>query len=93
MYAVALAGGQKSEHSLDLREFAQMLQGADTARNITVNIVTDRDETGEHFYKTVATSLYKAGFDPNKLFKWQEWHESLKDVGEHLQRLAEQPNG
>ena len=93
VYAVALAGGQKSEHSLDLREFAQMLQGADTARNITVNIVTDRDETGEHFYKTVATSLYKAGFDPNKLYKWQEWHESLKDVGEHLQKLAEQPNG
>lgn len=88
--AIALVGGQKNEHSLVLRELAEAIKNHKEA---TVNIVTDRDETGNTFYNAVATTLYKTGFNPDNLIKWQEWHETLKDVGEHLQRLAEQPNG
>ena len=90
MQAIALVGGQKNEHSLVLRELAEAIKNHKEA---TVNIVTDRDETGNTFYNAVATTLYKTGFNPDNLIKWQEWHETLKDVGEHLQRLAGQPNG
>ena len=89
--AIALVGGQKNEHSLVLRELAEAIKNID--KGATINIITDRDKTGDTFYNAVATTLYKAGFNPNNLIKWQEWHESLKDVGEHLQKLAEQPNG
>lgn len=88
--AIALVGGQKNEHSLVLRELVEAIK---EHKEATINIVTDRDKTGETFYEAVATALYKAGFNPDKLFKWQEWATSLKDVGEHLQKLAEQPNG
>lgn len=86
--AIALVGGQKNEHSLVLRELAEVVKDHKEA---TINIVTDRDETGETFFKAVATTLYKAGF--TEIYKWQEWATSLKDVGEHLEKLAEQPNG
>lgn len=86
--AIALVGGQKNEHSLVLRELAEAVKDHKEA---TVNIVTDRDDTGETFFKAVATTLYKVGF--REIYKWQEWATSLKDVGEHLQKLSEQPNG
>lgn len=88
--AIALVGGQKSEHSLVLRELAEAIKGID--KGATINIITDRDKTGDTFYNAVATTLYKVGFNPDKLIKWQEWNESLKDIGEHLQQLSEQPN-
>lgn len=84
---IALVGGQKNEHSLVLRELAEAVKDHKEA---TVNIVTDRDDTGETFFKAVATTLYKVGF--REIYKWQEWATNLKDVGEHLQKLAEQPN-
>lgn len=87
--AIALVGGQKNEHSLVLRELTEAIKSVD--KGATINIITDRDKTGDTFYNAVATTLYKAGFNPDKLIKWQEWDESLKDVGEHLQRLAQQP--
>ena len=86
--AIALVGGQKNEHSLVLRELAEAVKDHKEA---TVNIVTDREDTGETFYKAVATTLYKVGF--REIYKWQEWATSLKDVGEHLQKLSEQRNG
>lgn len=86
--AIALVGGQKNEHSLVLRELAEAVKDHKEA---TVNIVTDRDDTGDTFYNAVATTLYKVGF--REIYKWQEWATSLKDVGEHLQKLSEQPNG
>lgn len=86
--AIALVGGQKNEHSLILRELAEVVKDHKEA---TVNIVTDRDDTGDTFYNAVATTLYKVGF--REIYKWQEWATSLKDVGEHLQKLSEQQNG
>ena len=85
--AIALVGGQKNEHSLVLRELVEVVKNHKEA---TVNIVTDRDDTGETFYEAVATTLYKVGF--REIYKWQEWATSLKDVGEHLQKLTAQPN-
>ena len=87
--AIALVGGQKNERSLVVRELAEAIKDY---KDATINIVTDRDDTGDTFYNAIATALYKTGFNPDNLIKWQEWHETLKDVGEHLERLAEQPN-
>lgn len=89
-YAVALTGGQKSQHSLVVRELAHVLSGLDKAA--VINIVTDRDATGEVFFNAVASTLYKAGFNADNLIKWQEWHERCKDVGEHLQALNKPSN-
>lgn len=86
-YAVALTGGQKSQHSVVVRELTHVLSGLD--KQAVINIVTDRDATGEVFFNAVATTLYKAGFNADNLIKWQEWHEQFKDVGEHLQALSE----
>jgi DNA primase len=86
VYAVALTGGQKNQHSLVLRELTHVLNGLD--KQAVINIVTDRDKTGEAFFNAVASTLYKAGFNADKLIKWQEWHEQFKDVGEHLQALS-----
>lgn len=85
--AIALVGGQKNEHSLVLRELVEAVK---SHKEATINIVTDRDDTGETFYNAVATTLYKVGL--REIYKWQEWATSLKDVGEHLQKLSEQPN-
>lgn len=86
--AIALVGGQKTENSLTVRELTHILTALDKA--VEVNIVTDRDNTGEVFFNAVATALYKQGFNPKNLIKWQEWSKQAKDVGEHLQRLTEQ---
>jgi DNA primase len=88
VYAAALTGGQKSQHSRVVRELVHFLSGLD--KQAVINIVTDRDKTGEVFYNAVASSLYKAGFNANNLIKWQEWHGAYKDVGEHLQALNSQ---
>lgn len=88
--AIALVGGQKNEHSLILRELAEAIK---SHKDAIINIVTDRDKTGDTFYNAVATTLYKTGFNPDNLIKWQEWQETLKDVNEHLERLAEYTNG
>lgn len=90
VYAIALVGGQKTENSLTVRELTHIVGGFD--KSVVVNIVTDRDKTGDVFYNAVATALYKQGLNPKNLIKWQEWHESIKDVGEHLQKLTEQAN-
>ena len=89
-YAVALVGGQKSQHSLVLRELTHFLSSLD--KQAVINIVTDRDATGEVFFNAVASTLYKVGFNADNLIKWQEWHEQFKDVGEHLQALARASN-
>lgn len=89
-YAVALTGGQKSQHSLVVRELTHFLSGLD--KQAVINIVTDRDATGEVFYNAVASTLYKAGFNAKGLIKWQEWHERCKDAGEHLQMLKQASN-
>lgn len=86
VYAVALVGGQKNQHSLVLRELTHVLSGLD--KQAVINIVTDRDKTGEAFFNAVASTLYKAGFNADNLIKWQEWHEGFKDVGEHLQAIS-----
>ena len=90
VYAVALVGGQKNQHSLVLRELTHVLSSID--KQAVINIVTDRDKTGEAFFNAVASTLYKAGFNADNLIKWQEWHEGFKDVGEHLQALARASN-
>lgn len=86
VYAVALTGGQKNQHSLVLRELTHVLSSID--KQAVINIVTDRDKTGEAFFNAVASTLYKAGFNADNLIKWQEWHEGFKDVGEHLQAIS-----
>ena len=90
VHAIALVGGQKNQHSLVVRELIKFLDGLD--KQATVNIVTDRDKTGDDFYNALASTLYKAGFNPNKLIKWQEWPERYKDPGDLLQALKRANN-
>ncbi len=87
--AIALVGGQKSEYSLVVRELAYILKLV--KKDTIINIVTDRDKTGDVFFNAVATVLYKAGFNPNNLIKWQQWDKQVKDIGEHLQNIK-RPN-
>ena len=89
-FAIALVGGQKNQHSLVVRELIQFLDGLD--KQATINIVTDRDATGDKFYNALASTLYKAGFNPDKLLKWQEWPERYKDPGDYLQATINKPN-
>lgn len=83
-YAVALPGGRKNSNSLVVRELVKVLKKAGT--DATIYIVTDRDETGEEFCSAVSGALYEAGF--TEIYKWQEWDEDIKDIGEYLMRIA-----
>ncbi len=83
-YAVALPGGRKSSGSLVVRELIKVLKKAGTSA--VVHIVTDRDKTGEEFCNAISGALYEAGF--TKIYRWQEWDEDIKDIGEHLMRIA-----
>lgn len=83
-YAVALVGASKNPESLVVRELVKILKKAGTSS--TINIVTDRDDAGESFCGVVGNVLQEAGF--TEVYKWQEWDESIKDIGEHLIRLA-----
>ncbi len=83
-YAVALVGASKNPESLVVRELVKVLKKAGTSS--TVNIVTDRDDAGENFCSVIGNVLQEAGF--TEVYKWQEWDASIKDIGEHLMRLA-----
>lgn len=83
-YAVALVGASKNPESLVVRELVKVLKKAGTSS--TINIVTDRDDAGENFCNVIGNVLQEAGF--TEVYKWQEWDESIKDIGEHLMRLV-----
>lgn len=99
VYSVSLSGGQKNPESLlvlELAEAVKCMKGED----VNINIITDRDPTGETFFNAVATALYRVGFNEKRLVKWQRWDKRAKDPNEHLQmyvrqknRTTEQPNG
>lgn len=83
-YVVALVGASKNSESLVVRELVKVLKKA--GMSSTINIVTDRDDAGENFCSVVGNVLQEAGF--TEVYKWQEWDESIKDIGEHLMRFA-----
>lgn len=83
-YAVALVGASKNPESLVVRELVKVLKKAGT--NSTINIVTDRDDAGENFCSVIGNVLQETGL--TEVYKWQEWDASIKDIGEHLMRLA-----
>ena len=83
-YAVALVGASKNPESLVVRELVRVLKKAGTSS--TINIVTDRDDAGENFCSVIGNVLQEAGF--TEVYKWQEWDEHIKDIGEHLMRFA-----
>lgn len=91
--ALALVGGQKHIDSLVVRELAHLITNG-LSPKIEVNIVADRDTTGEVFFKSVADALYIAGVPSNNLNKYQS-DEQYKDVAEQVRAMkaTERANG
>jgi DNA primase len=91
--AVALVGGQKHPDSLVVRELAHLITNGLTPK-IQVNIVADRDATGDSFFANVAKALYLAGIPSDNIEKYQSDPE-YKDVAEQLRanKATELPNG
>lgn len=58
--AIALVGGQKHPDSLVVRELAHLITNG-LSPSIEINIVADRDTTGDSFFTNVAKALYLAG--------------------------------
>lgn len=91
--ALALVGGQKHIDSLVVRELAHLITYG-LSPKIEVNIVADRDTTGEVFFKSVADALYIAGVPANNLNKYQS-DEQYKDIADQVKAIkaTERANG
>ena len=91
--ALALVGGQKHLDSLVVRELAHLITNG-LSPKIQVNIVADRDTTGEVFFKSVADALYLAGVPANNLNKYQS-DEQYKDIADQVKAIktTERANG
>lgn len=91
--ALALVGGQKKPESLVVRELAHLItKGLNPS--IEINIVADRDTTGDSFFTNVAKALYLAGVPSHNLNKYQS-EEQYKDIGEQVRAIkaTERANG
>jgi hypothetical protein len=83
--ALALVGGQKHIDSLVVRELAHLItEGLST--KIEINIVADRDNTGEAFFKSIADALFIAGVPSDNLNKYQS-DEQYKDIAEQVKSI------
>lgn len=91
--ALALVGGQKHLDSLVVRELAHLITNG-LSPKVQVNIVADRDTTGEVFFKSVADALYLAGVPSDNLNKYQS-DEQYKDIADQVKanKTTELPNG
>ena len=85
--AIALVGGQKHPDSLTVRETTHLVTKGLSPR-IQVNIVADRDTTGEQFFESVAKALYIAGVPSDRIEKYQS-HPDYKDIGEQLKKRGQ----
>jgi DNA primase len=91
--AVALVGGQKHPESLVVRELAHLITNG-LSPKIQLNIVADRDATGDSFFTNVAKALYLAGVPSDNLNKYQS-DEQYKDIAEQVRAIkaTERANG
>ena len=91
--ALALVGGQKHPDSLVVRELAHLITNG-LSPKIEINIVADRDTTGDSFFTNVAKALYLAGVPSDNLNKYQS-DEQYKDIAEQVRALKapERANG
>jgi len=91
--ALALVGGQKHPDSLVVRELAHLITDG-LSPKIEINIVADRDATGDTFFNAVAKALYLAGVPSDNLNKYQS-DEQYKDIAEQVRALKapERANG
>ena len=91
--ALALVGGQKHLDSLVVRELAHLITNGFTPK-LEINIVADRDTTGDVFFKSVADALYLAGVPANNLNKYQS-DEQYKDIADQVKAIktTERANG
>ena len=80
--AIALVGGQKHPDSLTVRETTHLVTKG-LSPKIQVNIVADRDTTGEQFFTNIAKALYIAGVPSDRIEKYQS-DPDYKDIGEQL---------
>lgn len=81
--ALALVGGKKHYQSLVVRELVHLV--ADGFSNgLEIRIATDRDQTGEGFYSTVAKALYLGGLPADKISKYTCEHPEHKDIGARI---------
>ena len=83
--ALALVGGQKHPDSLVVRELAHLITNG-LSPSIEINIVADRDTTGDSFFTNVAKALYLAGVPSDNLNKYQS-DEQYKDIAEQVRAL------
>lgn len=81
--ALALVGGQKHPDSLVVRELTHLITNG-LSPKLQINIVADRDATGEQFFNSIAKALYLAGVPSDNLNKHQS-DPQYKDVAEQLQ--------
>lgn len=91
--ALALVGGQKHLDSLVVRELVHLIINGFTPK-LQINIVADRDTTGEVFFKSVADALYIAGVPSDNLNKYQS-DEQYKDIADQVTAIktTERANG
>jgi DNA primase len=91
--ALALVGGQKHPDSLVVRELAHLITNGLNPK-IQVNIVADRDTTGDTFFNAIAKALYLAGVPSDNLNKYQS-DEQYKDIADQVRALKahERANG
>ena len=85
--ALALVGGQKNPDSLVVRELTYLIING-LSPKIEINIVADRDTTGDSFFSNVAKALYIAGVPSNNLNKYQS-DEQYKDIAEQVQAIKQ----
>lgn len=85
--AVALVGGQKHPDSLVVRELAHAITNG-LSPSIEINIVADRDTTGDSFFTNIAKALYLAGVPSNNLNKYQS-DEQYKDIAEQVKAIKQ----
>lgn len=90
---LALVGGQKHPDSLVVRELAHLITDG-LSPKIQVNIVADRDTTGDTFFNNVAKALYLAGVPSDNIEKYQS-DQQYKDIGEQVRAIkaTDRPNG
>lgn len=85
--ALALVGGQKHPDSLVVRELAHLIVSGLSPKT-EVNIVADRDTTGDSFFTNVAKALYLAGVPSGNLNKFQS-DEPYKDIAEQVKAMKQ----
>ena len=85
--ALALVGGQKHPSSLVVRELAHTITNG-LSPSIEINIVADRDTTGDSFFTNIAKALYLAGVPSNNLNKYQS-DEQYKDIAEQVKAIKQ----